>query len=185
MYMYMYIYIYVFGGRRGHLGEVSWNVVLCVVFCHLVSWCFWGFTCFFNGGFGKGWRVIRVFFSDSLRGDFEKLLEIMGKIRCLRRIDHCHSRDRKRKVPKYPFLLRTCLFLTSEQVKIVFLGHLGLTADSKPEKWHWSHLLDIFCWMNTPPEITCLGTLIVDFEILSLQPKKCWCIQNLTGWKDT
>lgn len=26
---------------------------------------------------------------------------------------------------------------------------------------------------------------MVDFEVLSLQPKKCWCIQNLKGWKDT
>lgn len=48
-----------------------------------------------------------------------------------------------------------------------------------------SHLLAIFWWMNAPPEITFLGTLMVDFEVLSLQPKKCWCIQNLTGWKDT
>lgn len=46
-----------------HLGEVSWNVVLCVLcFVISVSWWFLGFACFFNGGFGKGWRVIRVYF---------------------------------------------------------------------------------------------------------------------------
>lgn len=110
--------------------------LVCVVFCHLGKLVVFGVCLFFQRRVREGVKgdSCLFFFQILSGGGFEKLLEIIGKIRCLRRIDHCHSPDRKRKVPKYPFLLRTCLFLTSEQVKIVFLGHLGLTADSKPDK---------------------------------------------------
>lgn len=147
-----------------------WSCVL----CHLGKLVFFGVYFDFQRRVREGVKGDLCFcFLRFFQGSLWEVAGNYGKNRRLRRMKWCHSDDRKRKVPKYPFLLSTCFFLASEQVKIVFLGRLGLTADSKPEKWHWSHLVRWYILMDedTPWIITFLGTVMVDFEVFSLQPK--------------